>query len=380
EIRSSLLHGFRADVRNVLHEALQALIREPGAATADQQNQAVTELTEDFFIVARLLAGRIAFAGDLAELWTHSLPATRGGPGRIDNLGVTRRLLFGNRSDQPADAPCSTPPLFGLQGVEWTGWDGSTSSATHRNLLTALSWGGVWNPENFSSTVPIANLARLEELAGKLKSPAWPEDVFGRLDARQVETGESVFRAHCAQCHRPDMVNAEDVPHASIYPLPELGTDPLRLQNYLQPLDSRNYSQVLQQTSQAYLDAASLAAGQPAGDAAEIPKEPSDRWQDTDGYVARRLEGIWATAPYLHNGSVPSIRELLLPTAFRTGRFSTYRTEYDPKAVGFIHEVSESHEFIFDTSLPGNSNSGHEYGTRLSSTKKNALLEYLKSL
>jgi len=376
QIRSGLLHGFEEDVRHTVETALKAV----AAVPADQANLGIRQLAEEFFMTARLLSGRIAFAGDLAELWKHHPPSTPGGPGRMDKFEVSRRLLFSATSEQRTSGPCSTPPLFGLQAVRWTGWDGQTTSTANRNLLTALSWGSISDPQTHHSTVPLKNLARIEELAGKLKSPAWPVDVFGELDAGLVQTGESVFRKHCAQCHRPEMVDAKNVPRGSVYPLSEIGTDPMRLDSYLRPLNGNSYSQILERASQAYLDAAIQAADLPAADSALISEASPNRWQDSSGYVARRLEGIWATSPYLHNGSVPTLKHLLLPATFRPSRFSTHRTEYDTNSVGLIYDVTQSHEFIFDTTQPGNSNSGHEYGVGLNQTSKKALLEYLKSL
>jgi hypothetical protein len=97
-------------------------------------------------------------------------------------------------------------------------------------------------------------------------------------------------------------------------------------------------------------------------------------------YKARPLNGIWATAPYLHNGSVRTLYQLLLPPADRNERKPTFHVgtrEFDPEEVGFKDEG----DFIFDTSAqPGNSNAGHEYGTHLGDAERRQLLVYLKSL
>lgn len=96
-------------------------------------------------------------------------------------------------------------------------------------------------------------------------------------------------------------------------------------------------------------------------------------------YRARPLDGIWATGPFLHNGSVPSIRELLLPANQRIKRFNVGSTELDIANVGFAN-VSGERTMLFDTALPGNSNAGHEYGTSLRADQVEALLEYIRSL
>ena len=94
-------------------------------------------------------------------------------------------------------------------------------------------------------------------------------------------------------------------------------------------------------------------------------------------YKARPLNGIWATAPYLHNGSVPTIAELLKEPSDRVKTFRIESHELDPDTLGL---VATSTGFLFDTSKPGNSNQGHRYGTTLSDDHKRALIEFLKKL
>jgi hypothetical protein len=108
------------------------------------------------------------------------------------------------------------------------------------------------------------------------------------------------------------------------------------------------------------------------------------------GYVLRPLRGIWATAPYLHNGSVPTLADLLKPPNERPKHFCIGNRAFDEKSVGYIApfgtdcktawrfdvtEPGSSKDFV-----PGNSNQGHEYGTNLKPDEKAALIEYLKSL
>ena len=99
-------------------------------------------------------------------------------------------------------------------------------------------------------------------------------------------------------------------------------------------------------------------------------------------YKARPLNGIWATAPYLHNGSVRTMRQLLLPADQRERSFKVGTRNFDPVDMGFVSEGA----FTLDTSLPGNSNAGHDgpiYGNTVLANdpaRMNALLEYLKTL
>ena len=96
-------------------------------------------------------------------------------------------------------------------------------------------------------------------------------------------------------------------------------------------------------------------------------------FRKTNGYANQPLDGIWARAPYLHNGSVPTLRDLLDEPAKRPGIF--YR-------VGFVSEVPEENGrrfFRYDVSVPGNGNGGHTYGTALPDDDKRAVVEYLKT-
>jgi mono/diheme cytochrome c family protein len=94
-------------------------------------------------------------------------------------------------------------------------------------------------------------------------------------------------------------------------------------------------------------------------------------------YKGRPLNGIWATAPYLHNGSVPNLDELLKPAAQRVKTFKVGSRDFDPAAVGFRTDLGD---FVFDATLPGNSNSGHEYDREFTPDERLQLIEYMKSL
>ena len=102
----------------------------------------------------------------------------------------------------------------------------------------------------------------------------------------------------------------------------------------------------------------------------------------TQGYVSVPLDGLWLRGPYLHNGSVPSLVDLLEPVERRPKAFWRGYDVVDQNGVGFISVGSEAQAAgtPFDTTLPGNSNAGHLYGTTLSPESKRALLEYLKTL
>lgn len=113
-------------------------------------------------------------------------------------------------------------------------------------------------------------------------------------------------------------------------------------------------------------------------------------------YKARPLAGIWATPPFLHNGSVPSLYEMLVPQIQRSSKFFISRANFDPVVVGLVKEPLVSRGFWFDTTIPGNLNTGHEFragwggygpgsspspgvvGPELREDERWALVEYLK--
>ena len=103
----------------------------------------------------------------------------------------------------------------------------------------------------------------------------------------------------------------------------------------------------------------------------------------TEGYLSSLLDGIWLRAPYLHNGSVPTLRALLSPAAERPATFYRGNDVYDQTNVGFVSTVNREGDTVyspFETARQGNGNGGHEYGTDLSADDRDALLEYLKTL
>jgi hypothetical protein len=116
--------------------------------------------------------------------------------------------------------------------------------------------------------------------------------------------------------------------------------------------------------------------------------EPRYAWgfanfQKTDGYVATGLGGLWLRGPYLHNGSVPTLRALLLPPAERPKQFYRGYDLVDAENGGFLSAAGtpgERHGTLYDTNLKGNGNGGHLWGTDLPSEVKEQLLSYLKTL
>jgi hypothetical protein len=189
--------------------------------------------------------------------------------------------------------------------------------------------------------------------------------------------------------------------------VPDTGALPIKPRSY-----SVDDSQVLKDckgvTAGTAFERASFAATvkaavggikQKAYAAAEISKKQQDAmedfdrrgevmWRDTlldtkppDGpYAARPLYGIWAAAPFLHNGSVPTVYDLLLPPDRRPKTFALGARQYDPVKLGFVVEAScIPQDCLVDTTRTGDGNGGHLWGTDLSERDRMALLEYLKT-
>ena len=144
-------------------------------------------------------------------------------------------------------------------------------------------------------------------------------------------------------------------------PIEEVRTDPHRL-------DSYSYELAVNQST--------LYAGYPWR---------FSHFRKTFGYANMPLDGVWLRAPYLHNGSVPTLRDVLEPSARRPAVFYRGYDVYDPVKVGFVTSVAEENGkryFKYDVKVPGNGNAGHEgkrFGTELSAEDKDALVEYLKT-
>jgi hypothetical protein len=114
----------------------------------------------------------------------------------------------------------------------------------------------------------------------------------------------------------------------------------------------------------------------------QTPPFKFDSYRKTNGYSNTPLDGVWARAPYLHNGSVPTLWDLLMSADKRPTSFYTGYDVYDPKYVGFVTSGADAEKvgFFYQTCLPGNSNQGHAFGADLKDDEKWDLIEYLKTL
>ncbi|NHZ98474.1 cytochrome c [Massilia sp. CCM 8734] len=295
----------------------------------------------------------------------------------------------------------------------------------------------------FDSSVNIENLRLIESHLGSLQSPQWPREVFGAasIDPARVLRGERLFNQHCASCHASiDRRSPARRIVAHMSGLDEVGTDSTMADNSVRYL---GYSGILRNEyvganvgnilldKKAPIAALLTKATMSVLETRDPDKSFVQRWAewlnnmykaysdneikpsnkqgnytiDTTidpyaslrAYKGRALNGIWATSPYLHNGSVPTLYDLLLPAQCAVGdkeaecrpaKFRTGSREFDPVKVGLRSDGYDG--FLFDTALAGNSNAGHEYGTvvrvngaqtlqPLNKDERLDLLDYLKA-
>jgi mono/diheme cytochrome c family protein len=296
------------------------------------------------------------------------------GTGRFDAVARLANFMFAPidaKNFTAMAAPVSMPPLWDTEKLDFKHYSHSIRLSMARDLLTATSAGAGVDPATGASTVAMANLHTDEGLTAKLKPPSWPETVFGRIDRALAARGKPIYDAQCASCHERN--EQAGVIVQALVDLPQIGTDPL----YANAFHDKQIvtgpwgfgTQSLADTLRLVTTRILTASGEDATNNEFVPNL---------GYKARPLDGVWATAPYLHNGSVMSLYELLLPPSQRKASFGTIpHQEFDPKNVG-LQFVAGDPSTTLDTTLPGNANTGHEYGTDLADADRYALIEYLK--
>ncbi len=331
------------------------------------------------------------------------------GFGRLDAFGLIMNEVFGTALKIPAnyratDAPVSYPDLWYTPETSWVQWNGSASSPFLRNVGEVTgTFGHVqvtgMGQKGFPSTVRGKHLHELEQLVAKLKAPAWDETTLGKLDVERVKRGEALYtEAGCADCHgkkpyprTPPNSYKNTFRAVKMIPLDTIETDRKMATNFanrtalpgpighpndppisglrgllavIGPVANQKYAE-LHLTGPAILEYNGFRTVAPP--------------PNLLAYRARPLTGVWATAPYLHNGSVPTLFDLITHPTNRPTTFYVGSREFDPNNVGFRSDKTPG-AFLFDTRLPGNSNAGHDYGTTLTADQRWDLIEYLKTL
>jgi mono/diheme cytochrome c family protein len=272
--------------------------------------------------------------------WTSQQPTW--GAGRVDPMNRIKFKVLGLPVDDTTGNSDITP-LWNMQQHQGFAyhWDGLQTSL-HEAVISGAFGNGATK-----KSLPLANLAKIEEFIAQVQPPAYP----AAIDRTLVAKGEPIFRANCATCHALGNAQTGQV-------LNEGDTDPQRLTVW----------------SQAAVDAYNAFGNDETWDL--------NKFRKMAGYVSPSLDGIWLRAPYLHNGSVPTLTDLLAKPTDRPTTFYRGYDLYDSDRVGFVAAGAAAKQVgtPYNTKLSGNSNQGHLYGTDLSVDQKKALLEYLKAL
>lgn len=391
----------------------------------------------------------------------------RGANGQFEPLDERNSLL--------ANAPVLIPPLWYTHDFDWVQTVAAIRQPLGRNVTESWGVNSAVNltdpdpAKRYATTIGLHNMFWMETLISIMTPPSWPEQVFGKVDPQMVELGrqlyeEKVFdnaltpaeeqwcaggegtpgkdgwqpcpnpgtqaKGLCARCHAPiaeTYANSYGKKYWQLpmYKLDVVGTDPWDAANFnarivntglLQSAfggkDKAGIGEALLTTTSAILARELKTQGIAETDIPTVTGFRDNNFRAPLGYPARPLVGYWATPPYLHNGSVPSMYELLSPVSERSATFWTGDLEFDPVHLayrsekfegGFKFETRRSFfgallawargipggHFGFSRDIPGNSNLGHEFrnapkgtkgviGPYLTPKERLAIIEYLK--
>ncbi len=390
---------------------------------ADAESASVTALKQR-------LAQRTA---SLAERLRVNKPPHPFGYARLDAFGsiFNEGSVFAINEPanaKPVDAPVSYPVLWDTPQHDIVQWNGAAVNAGigpyTRNVGEVVGVFGDLRVEQvdvagspklrYRHHINVKSLERMEEILTTLWSPQWPEDTLPEIDRDQAARGKVNYDKLCVHCHADiDRKDPKREIKAIMAPIDKVGTDPTMATNIanstpktgmLEGQPMLPLTQVLPNLGiieqfdpeaptakvvgngvigvlREEFGPVRLAKGLPAyvkAAKANAFYEDGER-RRPPRYKSRPLNGIWASAPFLHNGSVPNLWELLNKPEQRLTSFHVGSWEMDPVNVGFVTDAGPATS-KFVTSIRANSNSGHDYGTDLSDTEKREVIEYIKTL
>ena len=285
------------------------------------------------------------------------------GPGRVDTFNAPKVLLNFRMDNLPSEewvGVCDFPSIWNQRQREgmWLHWDGNNNSVEERNRSASFGTGAI------PPTLDRKSIKRVEDWLRDAKPMPYPYPIDQALAAK----GAPLYQQYCAACHGKSGTDFSGESVGKVTPIGEIKTDRWRMDSY---------------SPELCVNQNLLYAG--------YDNERFSHFRKTYGYANSPLDGIWLRAPYLHNGSVPTLRDLLEPASARPKDFYRGYDVFDAKRVGFVSTVAEENGrrfFHYLTSypdgrpMPGNGNFGHEgkeYGTELSPDEKDAIVEYLKT-
>ena len=311
-----------------------------------------------FGLIDRLKLQTLELRNRIAPILGNAVP--RWGRGRVDTFNPYKAIQFNWQLDRlPHDeliGASDFPSLWNQKPREGMHlhWDGDNDSVDERNLSAALGAGVT------PVTVDHAGIKRVRDWIWTLPPPKYPYSI----DASLASRGAALYQQHCVMCHADQRfregVRAPEATRVGlIEDIDRIRTDRHRLDSYTDVFAANQYA---------------------------LYPESEYRFthfRKTRGYANHPLDGIWARAPYLHNGSVPTLLDLLSAPAERPKVFYRGNDVFDRQRVGFVSNLKTERGRTFteyDTALPGNGNGGHEYGISLPLADKLAIVEYMKGL
>jgi mono/diheme cytochrome c family protein len=326
-----------------------------------------------------------------AFAWTASRP--RWGPGRDAPMNLTKFNFLGLDSDDSIDHT-DFPSIWNLgvrvrEGRTWPEDDYSVEADFDKldiepDRLMLMNLAG--DTTSFRSVLIDSALglqaensaffrermADLEQWLREVPPPEYPLPI----DAVLAAEGEQLFEQHCAVCH----ATGRDNRMGTVIPIEEVRTDAERTHAWTLEAANAANRKVLE---------------------FDVQRTPMSK-PERPGYIALQLDGLWLRAPYLHNGSVPTVRALLEPPECRPKTFYRGFDVLDQQHVGFVSRrcetippppgagcpvaelqsgcMPEDAGWRYDSAQGGNGNGGHLYGTSLGADEKTALVEFLKQL
>jgi hypothetical protein len=360
--------GTRVNVQGFIR-FLGAIGRHPERFTADKVMAAITAIYDmpwwerTLYRYLLIPAVRSAFEEQAVRFaWMDTRPDW--GPGRIDPFNPV--IFFNLRL--PDDGTIGNSDIMPLWDLKATlddptrqhslHWDGLNTSLRETAVSGAIGDG--MDHQGYLAANPtldaIIDFVRLQKPPPSPFSPLRAKGDPLQVDQADVEAGKGVYQARCAVCHDPAGTRFRTVISAT-----EIGTDRHRIDMWTEAARQR------------YLDY----------------RDPDGyQWgfrefHKTNGYVANELTGLWLRGPYLHNGSVPTLRALLASPDNRPTKFYRGYDLIDADDGGFVSKAgtpAERFGTLYDTTIPGNGNGGHLFGTDLGEDEKRQLLAYLKTL
>ena len=364
------------------------------------------------------------------------------GYGRLDALNRIGNQVFSIDLKKPenyagSSAPVHYPRIWNTPWFDWVQYNGSIMQPMVRNAGESLGVSSELNLTDpskglFKSSVNVDALYAMEDMIkGKtppnakdgfsgLRSPKWPGDILPPIDQKKADRGFELYKSHCQECHRPPFSSEAfyDFNNKDWWRKNENGEAILKIENVKISHVGTDSSQAADMANRTVAVPPNLGIDQTGFafalgevvvktvnyiyDQKTPPTSLADR-QRINGYMpnelrgelaykVRPLNGIWATPPYLHNASVPNVFALLSPVDERPKKFWLGNREYDPVNLGYKTDYL-ANGFEFDTSIRGNSNSGHEFskkyvkdkevtgiiGPYLEPADRLALIEFLKT-